>query len=99
MILLYVILSNKTRKVNLKCKVDTAAQGNVLPVHLFRILYREELDSDGNPKYDSLERSEMILTAYHGGGGSIVKQLGIEKIQYQYKGKQHCCNFYVTDAL
>ena len=36
----------KKRKINLRCKVDTGAQSNVLPVRLLRIIVPEKFDEE-----------------------------------------------------
>ncbi|CAB3999905.1 Hypothetical predicted protein [Paramuricea clavata] len=59
--------------INLKCKVDTGAQSNVLPIHLFRVLYPELINAEGMPRDGALQRSDVILTAY---GGSEITQFG-----------------------
>ena len=83
------------RDINLKCKVDTGAQSNVLPIRLFRILYPELINADAMPKDGALENSEMVLTAY---GGAQITQFGTINIPCQYKGRKFKCKFYVTDA-
>ena len=89
-------INQKGRKpIMLRCKVDTGAQSNLLPVHLFRIIFPEKLDSNGNPEPSTLETSKMALTAY---GGSKIKQLGTVKIPCMYNDTKHNCVFYVTDA-
>ena len=52
--------------INLRCKVDTGAQSNVLPIHLFRVLYPELINAEGMPRDGALQRSDVILTAYGG---------------------------------
>jgi hypothetical protein len=42
--------------INLKCKVDTGAQSNVLPIHLFRVLYPELINAKGMPRDGALQR-------------------------------------------
>ena len=83
------------RPLKLRCKVDTGAQTNILPVHLFRIIFPEKLDSEGNQKPECLKQNKMALTAY---GGSKIAQLGTDKIPCAYKDSKYNCIFYVTDA-
>ncbi|XP_006811648.1 uncharacterized protein LOC100366641 [Saccoglossus kowalevskii] len=84
-----------TQKINLKCKVDTGAQSNVVPLRLFRIIFPDKIDSKGNPKPNALQGTNMILSAY---GGSQIKQLGTITIPCQHRGRKINCIFYVTDA-
>ena len=83
------------RPIKLRCKVDTGAQTNILPVHLYRIIFPEKLDSEGSPKPEYLQQNNIALTAY---GGSKITQLGTVKIPCAYKDSKYNCIFYVTDA-
>ena len=85
----------KKRKINLQRKVDSAAQSNVLPIRLLRIIAPEKFDDEGNIKPEVLEKNEAVLSAY---GGSVIKQLGTINISCKYKEKKINCIFYVTDT-
>ena len=61
----------KNQLATLKCKVDTGAGGNVMPIHTFAKLFPERFDKDGNPT--GLSPSSTRLTAYN---GSPIKQFG-----------------------
>ena len=65
------------RDINLKCKVDTGAQSNVLPINIFRILYPELINA-------ALKSNEMVLTAY---GCVQITQFGTINIPRQHKGR------------
>ncbi len=52
-------------KASLKAKVDTGAQGNILPLSLYRTMY-SQVDKKGNPKMGATHPSSTILTAYGG---------------------------------
>nr|XP_006823887.1 PREDICTED: uncharacterized protein LOC102805367 [Saccoglossus kowalevskii] len=93
--LLQIERAELTQKINLKCKVDTGAQSNVLPLRLFRNIFPDKIDSKGNPKPNALQGTNMILSAY---GGSQIKQLGTITIPCQHRGRKINCIFYVTDA-
>lgn len=41
--------------INVKCKVDTGAQCNVLLIHLFPVLYPELINAEGMPRDGGLE--------------------------------------------
>ena len=74
---LEIIQTEKKRKNNLQCKVDTGAQSNVLPIRRLRIIAPGKFDDKGNPKSEALEENGAVLSAY---GGFIIKQLGIINI-------------------
>ena len=61
----------KNQLATLKCKVDTGAGGNVMPLRTFAKLFPERFDMDGNPT--GLSPSSTRLTAYN---GSPIKQFG-----------------------
>ena len=82
--------------INLKCKVDTGAQSNVLPINLFCVLYPELINAEGMPRDGALQRSDVILTAY---GGSEITQFGKILIPCQHKRGKFNCIFYITDAV
>jgi hypothetical protein len=59
------VIRKNNRDINLKCKVDTGARSNVLPIRLFHILYPELINAEGRkPKDGTLHSSEVVLTAY-----------------------------------
>ena len=61
----------KNKLATLKCKVDTSAGGNVMPLRTFAKLFPKRFDKDGNPT--GLSPSSTCLTAYN---GSPIKQFG-----------------------
>ncbi len=56
-------LEDKANPAKLKVKVDTGAQGNILPVRIFRRMYPKKLDCAGYPKQDDTQRQNTVLTA------------------------------------
>ena len=54
----------------LKAKLETGAQGNILPLRLYRQMYPENLSPEGFPKPGALDHSPTVLTAY--GGAKLV---------------------------
>ena len=88
---------NLTQKVryDLKCKVDTGAEGNIMPVSYYRQMYPENLNVDGYPKPGILKSSDITLSVY---GGTTVKNLGIAEIPCSYKSTKFTGVFYVTDV-
>ena len=68
----------------LKCKVDTGAGGNVMPLHAFTKLFPRCINADGSPR--GLKSSTTCLTAYN---GSKILQFGTldTAIDWTPKGK------------
>ena len=94
---LKIKLRNGTRErpASLKVKVDTGAQGNILPLRTFRRMYPELLDANGFPATKSLRKCTTILTAYN---GESIHHYGTLKIPCAHR--QHGCDieFYVADT-
>ena len=61
----------KCQLATLRCKVDTGAGGNVMPLHTFTKLFPKWFDTDGHPTW--LAPSSTCLTAYN---GSHIRQFG-----------------------
>ena len=78
----------------LKAKLDTGAQGNILPMRLYRQMYPHTLDDHGSLRPGSLSSPDVILTAY---GGSQIKHHVTVTIPCSYKGENARASFYVTD--
>lgn len=49
-----VQLPNKQHHDTLRLKVDTNAEGNILPLRIFRRMYPRKLDASGNPKREEV---------------------------------------------
>ena len=81
-------------KASLKAKVDTGAQGNILPLRLYRMMYPQKVDK-GNPKMGVTHPSSTILTAY---GGSRIHHYGRITIGCEFRGKRSAAQFYITDT-
>ena len=79
----------------LKAKLDTGAQGNILPLRLYRRMYPENLTSEGFPKPGVLEHSSTVLTAY---GGAKLVQHGKCRIDCVFNGRKSAATFFVTEA-
>jgi len=70
------------KRATLKCKVDTGAGGNVMPLRTFAKLFPERFNKDGNPT--GLSPSSTRLTAYN---GSPIKQFGTFKTHVDWTPK------------
>ena len=86
---------NSKMVTKLNAKVDTGAQGNVLPVRLYRQMYPNNIDEAGKPLPGVLKQTNTILTAY---GGASPKQYGTLEIPCEYEGKKTIAIFYVTEV-
>ena len=86
---------SQKKSYEVKCKVDTGAEGNILPISYFRKLYPEKLDATGNPKPNAIQPNEVILSAY---GGGAITNLGQIDIPCSYNDTKFTGKFFVTDA-
>ncbi|KAL9967831.1 hypothetical protein ACROYT_G026128 [Oculina patagonica] len=83
------------RKTTLKAKLDTGAQGNILPMRLYREMFPHQIERDGKVKPNALSPSNVVLTAY---GGSRINHHGIVTIPCSYGDENSTASFYVTDT-
>ena len=81
------------RKNTLRAKLDTGAQGNILPMRLYSEMFPYQIDNNGKLKPNALLSSNVVLTAY---GGSQIKQHGIVTIPCTYGKESTLAPFYVT---
>ena len=72
------------QQATLRCKVDTGAGGNVMPLHAFSKLFPRCVTTDGTPT--GLRPTRTRLTAYN---GSTIKQYGTldTRIDWKPEGK------------
>ena len=78
-------LLNKGRShtADLKVKIDTGAQGNILPLRIFRRMFPEKLTAEGYPSHDYVaNRSNTTLSAYN---GSRIPQYGSITLPCRYR--------------
>ena len=62
----------------LRVKVDTGAQGNVMPLRTFQCMYPSDVDIEGLPMRGCLEHRDTILTAYN---GQQIQQYGTTRLK------------------
>ena len=62
-----VTCDNTRGPAKLRGKIDTGAQGNILPLRLVKQMYTSTISADGFPRPGVLESSPAILKAYAGG--------------------------------
>ena len=73
-------LPQKSSKVDI-AKVDSGAEGNVMPLKKYQVLFPDRVGADGKPDMKYVRKSNRILEAY---GGVQVPQFGTVQIPCQY---------------
>ena len=84
-----------SRTAQLKGKVDTGAQGSILPLRLYRTMFPDNILPSGMPKPGVLEASDTKLTAY---GGAPLQHYGIVKLRCELNELESTESFFVTHA-
>ena len=79
----------------LRVKVDTGAQGNVMPLRTFQRMYPSNIDTEGIPVRGSLEHRDTILTAYN---GQLIRQYGTTRLKCVHETTTHEAEFFVADT-
>ena len=85
----------KHKPATLKVKVDTGAQGNVLPLRIYRQMCPENLDTEGYPQPTSLKTCSTVLTAYN---GERIVQYGTMLLPCTHRDAKCDAEFYVADT-
>ncbi|GFR65426.1 retrovirus-related Pol polyprotein from transposon 297 [Elysia marginata] len=89
-----VTLPDLHKKAQLRGKIDTGAQGNALPLRLFKQMFPKHVDKDGLPLKDKITPSNVKLAAY---GGFNVQHFGTISMYCCHKGKRERTTFYITE--
>ena len=90
----------QNKLATLRCKVDTSAGGNVMPLHTFAKLFLRHINADGSPR--GLKSSMTHLTAYN---RSKIPQFGTLDLAIDWtpKGKDVAIclqtQWYIADTL
>ena len=79
----------------LKAKVDTGAQGNVLPLRTYKRMYPSDIAADGLPKRGRLENNDTVLTAYN---GQPIPQYGTLRLRCSHAANKCEAMFFVADT-
>ena len=79
--------------VMLKVKVDTGAQGNILPLRIYKNMFPDHVDENGFPT--DTKSTQTRLTAYN---GTPITQHGICTIHCSYNDNGTEADFYVADV-
>ena len=82
----------RDKEMTLKCKVDTGAQSNVMPLRVFREIFPDRI-SDGKPV--GLQSTTMNLKAYN---GSKIEQFGLLHLKCTHQDVTDTVPFFVTDT-
>ena len=77
----------------LKVKVDTGAQGNILPLRIYKNMFPDNVDENGLPT--GTAPSHTKLTAYN---GTQIPQHGVCSIKCSFGDKETDAVFYVADV-
>uniref|UniRef100_A0A0L8FP40 Uncharacterized protein n=1 Tax=Octopus bimaculoides TaxID=37653 RepID=A0A0L8FP40_OCTBM len=85
--------AKKRINIDLKLKIVTGAQSNILPVNLYKKIFPEHMTQEDKVEEGILTPSDVILTAY---GGTRIPQLDKATITGTHKGKITKCSFYFT---
>ena len=79
----------------LKAKVDTGAQGNVLPLRTYNRMYPSYIAADGLPKRGTLENTDTVLTAYN---GQPIPQYSTLRLRCSHAANKCDAIFFVADT-
>ena len=74
---------------NLRLKVDTCAQGNILPMRTFIKMYPNPINRP------MLEKNNIRLSVYN---GKVIEQYGKFDLTLQYDSRSTQATFYVVDT-
>ena len=83
------------RPTELREKVDTGAQGNVLPLRIYQKMFPDRVDKNGQPIRNFLEKSSVRLVSY---GATLINQIGVCTLTCTYQQTRRETRFFVTDA-
>ena len=89
-------LEGRPGKHALKLKLDTGAEGNILPIKTYRQMYPQNIDRDGNPCEGTLLPSSSSLTAYN---HTPIHCLGTTTIDCRHNDKWVKTTFFVVDVI
>jgi hypothetical protein len=86
-------LKGKTAKF--KAKVDTGAQGNIIPLRIYKQMYPENINEQGTPNKEALTQTKTKITAYN---KTRIHQFGTCAFPCKYSDVQTTLDFYVSDV-
>ena len=94
---LQIKLPHRNGKDDVTVKVDDGAEGNILPLNSFRLMFPHALDSNGYPKPGFLRGSRTTLECYD--DGKLVNHGSIKlRLQHYSEGSFQDHSFYVVET-
>ncbi|PIK44609.1 hypothetical protein BSL78_18530 [Apostichopus japonicus] len=88
-------LNNKPGVHSLNIKVDTGAEGNTLPMRIYRNMYPEHIDHTGKPTPGFLKETNCVLTAYN---DEVIKCFGTTTLESRFQEEWLQTTFFVVDV-
>ena len=86
----------KRTTADIRIKVDTGAQGNTIPIRMYRKLYPENIDGRGQPKPGALQHRNTILSAYN---STTIPQYGTIRLPCKHGQQPWTDNeFYIVES-
>ena len=85
----------KGRPRKLKAKVDTGAQGNILPLRIYKQMFPENFDGKDTPMESALTQKKTRITAYN---KTQIKHYGTCSFSCRYGENATTAEFYVTEG-
>ena len=83
--------------IDVTVKVDDGAEGNILPLNSFRLMFPHALDSNGYPKPGFLRGSKTSLECYD--DGKLVNHSSIKlRLQHYSEGSFQDHSFYIVET-
>ncbi|KAJ8044300.1 hypothetical protein HOLleu_11732 [Holothuria leucospilota] len=79
----------------LRVKIDTGAEGNVIPMHVIKNFYPEFVNKTGKPLSKIAKPCDTRVTAYNGG---TIPHYGTCTISCSYNNKHISTDFYIAEV-
>ena len=82
--------------VRIRSEVDTGADGNTLPLRMYRKMFPSHLTPDGDPDRANVHHTDRKLTAYN---GTSIKHYGAISLPCSFKESPWSpATFYIVDS-
>ncbi len=86
---------DKRNQVGVEMKVDTGAEADTIPLHVFRQVFPNRLDRNGMPSHHTVIKDNTKLYGYN---GLPIIQLGRIQLSCTFKDKKKIANFFIVDV-
>ncbi|XP_014673091.1 PREDICTED: uncharacterized protein LOC106813467 [Priapulus caudatus] len=93
-----IVPGRKDRNASLKVKVDTGAQGNTLPIRIFRRMCPQMLTPDGYPRADRVRNRAMTLQTLTAYNDTTIKHYGSIGLPCSHNNKNVVAEFYIVEC-